>query len=177
MESLGKRLIALIERIGEHLGFESALEVQASDSAWVDVVWFDERLAPSRLGFGRSNLRRSPVLPLVGFEIELSTANSSKHVKGSISNLNNLAAPVGVLVIGNASISTLQERTKSLRDKSDIAVERNLVDRVYRWIYAESQPATRVVIMTEREIIAWAARLGVAIPPAEHEDGTVENGS
>lgn len=36
-------LISLLEAIGRHLGFDVATEVEASESAWVDVVWFDRR--------------------------------------------------------------------------------------------------------------------------------------
>lgn len=164
MQSYGKDLISLVAEIGKHLGFETSLEVQAAESAWVDVVWFDRRLSPNELGFGRMNLRRIPVLPMVGFEVELSTANNAKHIKGSVSNLNNLSAPVGVLVIGNASIDKLRIRNKSLGGETYEVAERKLIDRVYRWVYAESQPTTRIVVMTEREVIDWAKRIGLALP-------------
>lgn len=164
MQTLGKQLVTLIAQIGEHLGFESSCEVEAADSAWVDVVWFDKRLSPKTLGFERSSLRRAPVLPLVGFEVEISTGNNPKHIKGSVSNLNNLSALLGVLVVGNPSIDNLRLRTKMLRDETFEKVEKTLMDRVYRWIYAESQPTTRVVVMTEREISAWAQRIGLTIP-------------
>jgi hypothetical protein len=44
---------------------------------------------------------------------------------------------------------------------SDNEVEKILRDRVYRWIFAESHLAGRLVIMSEREVYAWAQRHGV----------------
>lgn len=33
----------ILVELGRRLGFRVGTEIQASDSAWVDVVWFDER--------------------------------------------------------------------------------------------------------------------------------------
>ena len=50
--------------------FDVKAEVEASESAWVDVVWFDKRLPIPEKPF---KMRYEPVLPVVGFEIELHT--------------------------------------------------------------------------------------------------------
>jgi hypothetical protein len=33
----------ILVELGKRLGFHVGTEIQASDSAWVDVVWFDDR--------------------------------------------------------------------------------------------------------------------------------------
>jgi hypothetical protein len=151
----------LIADLGKALGFEVHHEVPASEGAWVDVVWFDKRLAPSGFGGKTSTIRHAPVLPVVGFEIELATGGSAKHVKGSVSNLANLGAQMSVVVICNTSIMGLKKRTKAFAGWTDRQVEKVLMDRVYRWVFAESRPSGRLVIMSEAEVVAWAGRHGV----------------
>lgn len=170
---LGHDLIELICRIGLALGFEVAKEVEASEAAWVDVVWFDSRLSPESFGVKRPRIRRHPVLPVVGFEVEVKTGLNAKHVKGSVSNLNNLCAQLGIIAIGSSNLDLLRSR-KPHMDKREEDLERLLLERVYRWVYAESQPAGRIVVMSERELIAWAGRLGVEIPAPKQ---TIEGGS
>ncbi len=157
-------LIRLIADLGEKLGFDVGLEVPASSAAWIDVVWFDQRLSPANFAAKTTTIRYAPVLPVVGFEVELATGGNAKHVKGSVANLNNLGAQMSVIVIGAASVAVLKERTKSLASVPDSEVERHLMDRVYRGVYAESQPTGRVVIMSQSEVVAWATRHGVSIP-------------
>ncbi len=123
-------LVAVIETLGRRLGFETKREVQASESAWVDLVWFDPRLGLA--AFPRPNLRRHPVLPVVGFEVEVSTGLDAKHVKGSASNLSNLGAAMGVIVIGTAVLADLR-RSRRWSDAPDTALEKEAIQRVYRW--------------------------------------------
>jgi hypothetical protein len=134
------------------------MEVKASESAWVDVVWFDQRLGLEVSGFERPDLRRHPVLPVVGFEIEVKTGLNAKYVKGSISNLNNLGAAMGVWVIGDNAITRLQT-LGSYANQSPAAIQRELLRRAYRRAYAESQPRVRVVVMMETEAHEWLNRL------------------
>jgi len=162
---LGKGLIELICRIGTALDFEVAAEVEASEAAWVDVVWFDRRLSPASFGFSRPKIRRHPVLPVVGFEVEIRTGLNAKHVKGSVSNLNNLGAQLGVIAIGAGNLDLLRSKPPH-QQKHDRDLEVLLLERVYRWVYAESQPTGRIVVMPEREIVEWAQRLKVEVPLA-----------
>jgi len=103
VEALG--LVQLIVKLDAHLGYEVATEVQASEAAWVDVVWFDKRIPFKDLDVIKPRIRYHPVLPIFGFEVELKTGLNAKHIKGSISNLNTLCAQVGVIVIGSGNIS------------------------------------------------------------------------
>jgi len=79
----------VICKLGEKLGFEVEREVPASSSAWVDVVWFDKKFRFPK-PTSKETLLRVPKLPVVGFEIESRTAINPKHVKRSITNLNDL---------------------------------------------------------------------------------------
>lgn len=148
-----------IVKLGQSLDFDVAREVEASESAWVDVVWFDKRLP---VGEKRPRMRYAPVLPVAAFEIERQTALQAKHVKGSVSNLSNLGALLGVVVIGAVSLPLLRKQTKGNATKNDMELEQILKDRMYRWIYAEAQPRTRVIVMFEREVFGWADSLGTA---------------
>jgi hypothetical protein len=163
-KSLGPKLVGVIEALGRALDFDVAREVEASTSAWVDVVWFDKRLSPKSLGIPKRSTRHTPVLPVVGFEVEIRTGTNPKHVKGSVSNLNNLGALMGVVVIGAGVLPYVKSKSKALANSSDLEVEKVLMERVYRWVYAESQPAGRVVVMSERQVVDWARHAGVAIP-------------
>jgi hypothetical protein len=98
----------LLIEVGNALGFDVRPEVQASDSAFVDLVWFDKRL-PIPTGKKNFHMRYAPVLPVVGFEIELHTGLNAKHVKGSVSNLSNLGAQLGVIVIGEGNLTALHK--------------------------------------------------------------------
>jgi hypothetical protein len=146
-------LLTTLQQIGTELGFAVRTEVQASDSAFVDLVWFDKRLPiPSHK---RSfNMRYAPVIPVVGFEIERHTALNAKHVKGSVSNLNNLAAQLGVIVVGSGNLLTLNAQPAHRQESADEG-KQLLRDRVYRWVYAEAQPEGRVIVMFEDEIVNW----------------------
>jgi hypothetical protein len=165
IDSLGHKLIDLICDIGRSLDFEVATEVEASASAWVDIVWFDPRLGPSKLGSSRPKIRRLPVLPVAGFEVEVKTGLNAKHIKGSVSNLNNLGALMGCIVLGSGNLAALSSKPPHTK-KSPAELEKILLERAYRWVYAESQPAGRIVVMSESEVCAWATRLGVALPGA-----------
>jgi hypothetical protein len=78
----------VICKLCEKLGFEVEREVPAFSSAWVDVVWFDKRFRFPKPK-SKETLLRVPKLPVVGFEIEYKTAINPKHVKGSITNLDD----------------------------------------------------------------------------------------
>jgi hypothetical protein len=148
-----------LAKIGKKLKFEVKTEVQASESAWVDLVWFDSRL-PIPNGKKSFNMRYAPVLPVVGFEIELHTGLNAKHVKGSVSNLSNLGAQLGVIVIGESNLTALKKQPAHA-NKIDADIQKMLCDRVYRWVYAEAQPKGRIVVMFENEVNTWAEGLGV----------------
>ncbi len=108
-------------------------------------------------------MRFTPVLPVAAFEIEIKTGTDAKHIKGSVSNLDNLGAQMGIIVVGSGNLDLLRKKDVH-KNKSDIQLEKILIDRVYRWVYAEFQARTRIVIMSERQVIEWAKRLGVSIP-------------
>lgn len=161
--SLGHGVIDLICDIGRHLQFEVAREVEASSAAWVDVVWFDKRLGLSTVGVVKPKIRRSPVLPIAGFEVEVKTGLNAKHIKGSVSNLNNLGAPMGCIVIGAGNLAALGSQAPHAT-KNESQLEEILLERVYRWVYAESQPTGRIVVMSERDVCQWASHLQLSIP-------------
>ncbi|MGC1362389.1 MAG: hypothetical protein WA419_00640 [Silvibacterium sp.] len=148
----------LIERLinlGKLLDFDVRTEVEASESAWVDIVWFDKRLpVGDRIG----NMRYAPVLPVVAFEVELHTGLNAKHVKGSVSNLSNLNAELSVIVIGKGNLTDLQSQ-KAHKDDPPEKLKQILCDRVYRWVYAEGQPRGRVIVMFEDEVGRWDDRM------------------
>jgi hypothetical protein len=156
LSQVAQRLVDL----GKGLGFDVLTEVEASESAWVDVVWFDKRLP---VGPKKPKMRYAPVLPVAAFEIELQTGLNAKHVKGSVSNLSNLSALLGVVVIGQQSLDLLRKQTIGNASKTSDQLEQMLRDRVYRWVYAEAQPRTRVIVMFEHEVSDWAKRLGYAL--------------
>ena len=145
----------LLKSLGEKLGFNPKAEVEASESAWVDIVWFDKRFP---LPAKALKMRYAPVLPVVGFEIERKTGLDAKHVKGSVSNLSNLGAQLGVIVIGEANFEYLQN-TRSWKNKGKATVIKELRDRIYRWVYAEAQPRVRIIVMFEHEVRKWAIDL------------------
>jgi len=151
-------LAKLLIRMGRRMGFEVKGEVEASESAWVDVVWFDHRLGPSSYGVAKPKLRQHPLLPMVGFEIEICTGLKAKHVKGSVTNLNNLGAVMGIVVVGEDNLKQLR-RLKSSASKTTEQLRDELCERVYRWVYAEAQPRNRVVVMSENEVRKWGGRV------------------
>lgn len=164
MEPTASTLVDVISTIGGHLGFEVATEVEASESAWVDVVWFDPRISFRALGIKKPKMRFVPVLPMVGFEVELRTGLNAKHIKGSVANLDTLGAQVGVIVLGSGNIALARAKTRSFAALTEDKVQTELVQRAYRWVYAEAQPKTRIAIMTEDQVHAWAVALGVSEP-------------
>lgn len=155
-------LIDVISAIGSRLGFEVATEVEASESAWVDVVWFDPRVSFQALGIKKPRMRFAPVLPVIGFEVELRTGLNAKHIKGSVANLDTLGAQVGIIVLGSGNIALARAKTRALAALTEQEVQTELVQRAYRWVYAEAQPKTRIAIMTEEQMQAWAVAVGVS---------------
>ena len=154
------RMVAILVELGRKLGFEVLTEVEASEAAWIDVVWLDKRFANAMPLGKKPKLRRAPALPIVAFEVENKTGLNAKHVKGSVSNLNNSGAQMGVIVIGNESVLLLGKQPAHL-SKKPAEIESELMERAYRWVHAEAQPKGRVVLMSERELVEWAQREGV----------------
>ena len=50
---------------------------------------------------------------------------------------------------------------------TDSEVEKNSDDRLYRWVFAQSPSSVRLVIMSEREVFAWAAGANTACHPRQ----------
>ncbi len=151
----------LIE-LGRHLGFEVGSEIEAGESAWVDVVWFDKRFdygPTKREKWSRVKARRQPVLPVAAFEIEGSAG--SKPLKGSIANFNELGAALNVIVLTEENIPKLKKRGH--QQEPDSKTWEWLVGRANQWIY-ESRPASRVVVMKESEVKDWAKVAGLTLP-------------
>lgn len=155
------KMTGLLVKLGEKLGFHVFTEVEASEAAWIDVVWCDPRFAKACLPGKKPRLRRAPVLPIAAFEVENKTGLNAKHVKGSVSNLNNSGAQMGVIVIGDESFALLAKQSAHAK-KQPHALETELLERAYRWIHAEAQPKGRIVLMSQRELIEWAEREGVS---------------
>ncbi len=160
--TLGKRLVDLVAEMGRKLDFDVATEVEASESAWVDVVWFDKRFSFSAVGMKKGKMRFSPVIPVAAFEIEIKTGTNAKHIKGSVSNLDNLGAQLGIIGIGAGNLDAIKKPAIN-KEKTYSELKAILMDRVYRWVYAESQPRSRVVIMFEEEIVSWAKHIGINV--------------
>jgi hypothetical protein len=165
---MAKLLIELCAR----LGFDVFTEVEASEAAWIDVVWCDARFSKATLPSKKPRLRRVPVLPIVAFEVENKTGLNAKHVKGSVSNLNNSGAQMGVIVIGDESFALLGKQPAHAA-KRPAVLESELLERAYRWVHAEAQPKGRIVLMSERELFEWAKREGVS-PTKECPNPSVE---
>lgn len=149
----------LVVNLGRKLDFDVETEVPASESAWVDVVWYDKRLRFPKPSTSK-NLLRVPKLPVVGFEIELKTGTNPKHVKGSVTNLSTLGASMGVLVLGNGNLDILRKAAQIHKNKSDRELWNWLLVKVKLWIYSEARPTGRIVVMTEDELVEWAKREG-----------------
>jgi len=154
-------MVAVLVALGRHLEFDVFTEVEASEAAWVDVVWCDRRFSKAGLPGKKPRLRRVPVLPVVAFEVENKTGLNAKHIKGSVSNLNNCGAQMGVIVIGNESMLLLGKRPAHAT-KKPAELESELIERAYRWVHAEAQPKGRIVLMSERELVEWSEREGVS---------------
>jgi len=145
----------ILVELGTKLGFRVGTEVQASDSAWVDVVWFDVKFdfGPKKgEKWSRVKTWRQPVLPVVGFEIEASAG--AKTLKGSVANLNDLGALMGVIVISEENIDKMRKRADLWSRKPTNEIWKELVRRAIQWIH-EARPIVRIVVMTEPEIIQW----------------------
>ncbi|MEM2612994.1 MAG: hypothetical protein QXO15_02050 [Nitrososphaerota archaeon] len=153
-----KSLKEIICELGERLGFEVEREVPASSSAWVDVVWYDKRFRFSKPK-STETLLRIPKLPVVAFEIEEKTARNAKHIKGSVANLDDAGAAMGILVLGKENLNALR-KAQIYQKKSDKDLWKILLEKVRLWTN-EAHPRTRIVIMTEDEIRDWARREGV----------------
>jgi hypothetical protein len=65
---------------------------------------------------------------------------------------------MGVIVIGDeAALKKLQSKQIYAKRPPE-EVREILLARIYRWVYAEAQPRSRIVIMTESEARRWVAR-------------------
>jgi hypothetical protein len=63
-----------------------------------------------------------------------------------------------LIVVGAENLTALQSQPAN-KDKTPAELEKTLRDRLYRWIYAEAQPKSRLIVMFEREVVAWASKL------------------
>jgi hypothetical protein len=153
-------MVSVLLDLGNKLGFDALREVEASEAAWIDVVWFDRKFSKACPPGKKPRLRRSPALPVVAFEVENKTGLNAKHIKGSVSNLNNAGAQMGVVVIGYESFALLAKQPAYL-NRSAADIEAELIQRAYRWVHAEAQPKGRIVLMSERELDEWASREGI----------------
>ena len=154
-------VINILVELGKKLGFSVGTEIQVSDSAWVDVVWFDDRFdfGPKK-GDKWSKVKtwRQPVIPIAGFEIEASAG--AKLVKGSISNLNELGALMSVIVISEENLAKIRNKGTKWYNRSPRLIWAELVKRTVMWIH-EARPIVRVVVMTEPEVTEWAREKGL----------------
>jgi len=155
----------LLLKLGTNLGFHVGEEIQASDSAWVDIVWFD-----SKFDYGPTSAEdrwirvktwRLPVIPIVGFELEASAG--TKTVKGSVANLDNLGAAMNILLLCEENVNRIRNRGNAHRQESDVEIWKFLVTAATQWVYAEARPKSRIVVMTEPEVKEWAAKKGVTL--------------
>jgi len=154
-----KELMRIVESLGKKLDFRVECEVPASTGAWVDVVWFDKRFAFTKPGTLKPMIR-IPILPVVGIEIEAGTALNAKHIKGSVANLNNLGAQMGIIILGGHNVATMRSRAKKNESETEEKLWEMLISQVQQWVYAEAKPAGRIVIMTEDELVKWALKTG-----------------
>ena len=157
-----RALTDLLVKLGSAFDFDVRTEVEASESAWVDIVWFDKCLP---VGDKSSNLRYAPVLPVIGFEIEFATALNAKHVKGSVSNLSNLGAQLSIIVVAKHNLDALGSQPAHKNDPPE-KLKMILTDRMYRWVYAEAQAKGRIIVMFEEEVKKWAKTKGLLPDPS-----------
>jgi len=150
-----KDVTKILTELGTKPGFNVGTEVQASDSAWVDVVWFDDRFDFSpKKGEKWSGMKtwRQPVLPVVGFEIEASAG--AMTLKGSVANLNDLGPLMDVIVISEENIDKTRKRADLWSGRPSSEIWRELIRRAIQLIH-EARPIVRIVVMTEPEIKQW----------------------
>jgi hypothetical protein len=117
--------------------------------AWIDVVWFDPRLSVLATGRNKPRLRYALVIPVVGFEVEFKTAHNAKHIKGSVSNLNNLGAQLGVIVLGTDNLEAMRKQDQ-YKEKKPTELETVLRKKVSQWVHAEARPQGRIAVMLEK---------------------------
>jgi hypothetical protein len=82
-------------------------------------------------------------------------------LKGSIANLNDLGAPMSVIVISEENLAKMRNKGTKWRNAKDEAIWNELIKRTVKWIY-EARPIVRVVVMTEPEVVEWAKSKGIA---------------
>lgn len=154
----------ILVELGKKLGFRVGTEIQASSSAWVDVVWFDERFdfGPKKEEERWSKVKTwlQPVLPIVGFEIEASAG--AKTLKGSIANLNDLGALMSVVVISEENLAKMRKKGKRWSIERDESIWEELLMRTVMWIH-EARPTVRVIVMTEPKVREWARNKGITL--------------
>jgi hypothetical protein len=62
----------------------------------------------------------------------------------------------------SSSVPTIWRHYKSSPHtiaKKPVELEKTLRDRIYPWVYAEAQPKGRLIVMFEKDVIAWAGKL------------------
>src|SRR5690606_22602211 len=88
---------------------------------------------------------------------------SSDLIKGSVSNLNNLGAQLGVIVIGTDNIGPMRKQLQ-YKDKSTKELESRLRKKVSQWVHAEARPQGRIAVMLESEVEPWTRALVANVP-------------
>ena len=78
--------------------------------------------------------------------VEYKTATNPKHVKGSIANLDDLGASMGVLVLGKENLNALRKYAQIYQEKGDDELWEILLEKVRLWVN-EAHPKTRIVII------------------------------
>ena len=144
-------MVKTLLELGRKLGFEARTEVGASSAAWVDVAWLDKRF---RYGLDeRVHMWKYPLVAVVGFEVEASA--SSKQVKGSVTNLENLGALLSIIVLTKENIDRMR-KNKSYAKLPENELWEKLKKFASQWVYAEARTKMRILIMTEDDIMNWA---------------------
>jgi len=130
-EVITKEIVSnILVELGKKLGFCVGTEIQASASAWVDVVWFDDRFdyGPKK-GEKWSDVKTwlKPVLPVACFEIEASPG--AKPLMGSIANLNELGALMSVVVFSEVNLAKMKKKGPKWSNARDESVWEELRER------------------------------------------------
>lgn len=131
-ESVTNTLVEL----GMRLGFRVGTEIQASDQ----LGWMLCGLMTGSISGPRKEEKwfkvktwRQPVLPVVGFEIEASAG--AKPLKGSIANLNDLGAIMGVVIISEENIAKMRKKGTKWSNETDESIWMELLKKTTKWVY------------------------------------------
>lgn len=81
-------------------------------------------------------------------------------MKGSIANLNDLGAIMGVVVLSEENIAKMKRKGTRWSNETEESIWMELLKRTTKWVY-EARPIIRVVVMTEPEVKEWAKNKGL----------------